>query len=176
LNNGDFLKKLKEVDWTRNITLMFIYFLMIFLLFVFFLYPELQDTKAKNIEYRKAKLSYDATISDYSAKKSAIEQFEKENEKILQAFKTKATVQNITDLATLYIQNLSVAPSSPRETKYDSNIFFVEGFINTPKDFYNFINSLKGSGYILNISFPIAFEKKEEKIKVGFEVVGFYRP
>lgn len=168
LNN--FLEKLKAIDWTKNTIYMLIYFVLIFAFFGFFLYPSLQDTKSRNIDYRKAELAYDAVTKEYADKETALAQYEKGNKGYLSGFTKNFTVEEITKILSTHIKDPEVKRLQQGSRAYPSETFSVKGRIGSPAEFYALSQELEKSGYIVSINFPIDFRRLDTHIEIGFEI------
>lgn len=174
LSLSDFLEKLKEVDWTKNIVYMFFYFLSIFFIFITLIYPELQLTKDRNIEYRKAQIAQSASLKEHIDKLSAIEHYKNSNAKILEAFSKEPTQQDISNIIAPFIKESKIEKAPPKESKYRSSGFIITGFIDSPAKLYELIEALKNTHYVLSLSLPILFDKGDEGIHITFEITAYF--
>jgi len=172
---SDFLEKLKEVDWTKNIIYMFVYFLSIFFIFIMFVYPELQLTKNRNIEYRKAQIAESASSKEYVDKLAAIEHFKNSNAKMLEAFAAEPTQEDISSVISPFIRELKIEKVLPKESRYRSSGFIVTGLIDSPAKLYELIEALKNTPYVLSLGFPIRFDRRDEGIRITFEITAYFK-
>lgn len=170
---SSFIEKLKGVDWTKNIIYMLIYFVLIFVFFGLVLYPMLQDTKAKNINYRKAEIAFNAVTDEYESKKSALAQYEKTNEKSIMGYAQKVSTDEIKKIASPYIKNLQIEKLKEGERKYPSEIYTLKGELASPTDFYKLDKVFDASGYVVSVNFPIEFRSMDKYIEISFEIEVF---
>lgn len=172
---SDFIEKLKDIDWTKNIIYMFIYFLTVFFTFVMFVYPELQVTKDRNIEYRKAQIAQSASSSEYEEKRLAIDHFKNSNAKVLEAFAVEPMQEDISSIISPFIQNFKLEKIAPKGDKYRSSSFTVSGTLASPAKFYELIDALKQTPYVLAVGFPIRFDRSEDSINIAFEITSYFK-
>lgn len=171
------MDRLKEIDWTKNISYMVIYFIVVFSFFMIFTLPALQATKEKNISYRKAVISSEGTKKQLAKIEESIDTFESSNKKILNSLTTPYDKEIIEEGLEANIEDVVIKNiTESKADRYDVVSMSIEGVINSPKDFYNTIDTLNSSKYIAKATFPISLDRYGDKIKISFMLKVYKAP
>ena len=147
-------------------------FLLIFV-FVFsflVLIPEgqeyrVQRTKLKtgNSKLREYQNFHDETLEH-------LKKLQSENRNIITAFDTAFNLQKFEKKYRSYFSSLSISKQGVKSNEGEFKVYEVNttSQINSPKSFYNFLEAVNKSDWIVGINFPINFIRDGELIKSSF--------
>lgn len=147
-------------------------FLFIFVLLFSFivLIPEGKNYRAKKTELKKENLEL-KQLSDFSNEKEIILQnLQSDNSHIITAFDAKFDAQKFEKEHKVFFGYLKVSKKSKVEDEDDFEVYEVNttSEISSPKSFYDFLDSLNKSNWIIAVNFPINFRRDREMISSSF--------
>lgn len=148
------------------------FFLFVFVLIFSFavLIPEGKEYRIKrnelSIENQELK-----RISDFSVEKEVIlQKLRSENLYLIKALEAEFNRQRFVKQHRAYFSSLDVSKIKPLEEEDGFSVYEVNttSEISSPKGFYDFLDSLNKSDWIIAVNFPINFKREGEMIKSSF--------
>ena len=147
-------------------------FLLIFVLLFSFLVliPEGQEyreqraqLKKENRELRKYQNFNDDTLEH-------LKELQSDNRNIITAFDTKFDAQRFEKKHRSFFSSLKVSKQVAQANEEEFIVYDVNtsSQISSPKSFYNFLEAVNKSDWIIGINFPISFKRDAELIKSSF--------
>ncbi|MCX6073976.1 MAG: hypothetical protein NTY39_06615 [Campylobacterales bacterium] len=159
----------------NNQTLYLIFFstLLLIIIFVFsffVLIPKGKEYRLLRLEAMKEEKVVNQARSDYKATNEKLEKLQKNNAKTIKAYKTPFNPRKFTkvyarEFQDLFLTELSKADENGSFTVYEVN---VTTKITSPESFYNFLEKINKSNWIIGVNFPIHFERDGDLIKSSF--------
>lgn len=99
-----------------------------------------------------------------------LEQLQSENRHTITAFERSFNAKRFEKINSTYFSSLKL--SAPIQTKSDDEFLVYEvnttSAINTPQNFYDFLDAVNKSDWIIGINFPINFKRDAEIIRSSF--------
>lgn len=167
---------LKEINWVRNVMWLLIFFIIILLLFAYLVRPTLMELKSKNIELRKEEFLLRQIEAESQRVSESRKKFMMDNKAILNAFENRFNEDEFLQSAKKFALSATIAPT--KEIDQNSSIrqreYLVQIKVDTPVKFFDLLDYLSGSGYVLKSDFPIKFGSDEGVISVEFMLKQFY--
>ena len=149
-------------------------FLLIFV-FVFafsFLIPEGKSYRNKKTEVKKENLEYRQYNQFRSEVSEHLSELKSEHRNVIQAFYTDFDDERFKKLHTKYFNSLLI---SPKIGLSNENIFSVyevntTSEIDSPQNFYDFLDAVNKSDWIIEVKFPINFKKEKNILHSSFSM------
>jgi len=157
----------------QNIYLLALSILLLIFVFVFafgLLIPEGKeyrtkraDLKKENVELRKYENFRDDVLEKLTELKS-------DNRHIIAAFDTSFDTQRFEKMHRTYFNSLTVQAMQNMDNQGKFSVYEVNttSQINSPKSFYDFLDAVNKSDWIIGINFPINFKREAEMIRSSF--------
>ncbi len=145
--------------------------LIIVLIFSFaVLIPHGKDYREQRSELRKENKEL-RKYQDFSDDtEEFLQKLRSDNRHIIKAFDTSFTTQRFEKVHQAYFLSLSVVKSLKMADEDEFSVYDVNtsSEINSPKTFYDFLDALNKSDWIVKVNFPIHFKRDGELIKSSF--------
>lgn len=155
-------------------------FLFLFvLLFAFLLLiPEGKEYRIQRAQLKKISNDVRSFDNFNSETLELLKKLQGDNRHIITAFDSSFSVEKFQKQHVGYFNSLSIAPkakSSDEEgfTTYDVN---TTSQMNSPKSFYDFLEAINKSDWIVGINFPIEFKREDEMIRATFSMKVYSNP
>ncbi len=147
-------------------------FLLVFVLVFSFaiLIPEGKDYRIKRNELSIENLEL-KQLSDFAVEKEVIlQKLRSEHLHTIKALETEFNPERFIKQHRTYLSSLDVFKMDALEEEDGFSVYEVNttSEINSPKGFYNFLDSLNKSDWIIAVNFPINFNREGEMIKSSF--------
>ena len=147
-------------------------FLFIFVLIFSFglLIPEGKEYRNKKADLHKEKMELrkyedfrDEILEHHTELKS-------ENRNIIKAFDTEFNAQRFQKTHTEYFNSLTISQKVELENENVFSVYEVQttSAIDSPKSFYDFLDAVNKSDWIISINFPINFKREKQIIRSSF--------
>lgn len=171
-----------KIDFTRqNLYLLGLsIFLLIFVLVFSFsvLIPEGKEYRVKRNDLRKDKLEL-RQINNFSDDTVEIlQKLQTDNRHIITAFDNEFNIQRFEKQHKSFFSSLKLSKQSKAASEDNFTVYEVNttSQISSPKSFYNFLDAVNKSDWIIGVNFPINFERDGEIISSSFtmKVYGKY--
>lgn len=147
-------------------------FLLIFVLVFSFgvLIPEGKSYRIKKTELKKESLEL-KQLSDFHIEKEVIlQKLQSDNLHAIKAFDTEFNADRFIKQHRSFFSSLTVSKSTTLEEEDGFSVYEVNttSEISSPKSFYNFLEAVNKSDWIIAINFPINFKRDGEMIGSSF--------
>ncbi|WP_456470597.1 hypothetical protein [Caminibacter sp.] len=154
------------IDVIKNLGFFALYIIITLLAITLIIAPSIKKFKQTQKKYFEAKYEFNMVNNQYNKTLNELKMLKKENAKILNAFRRDFNINNFKNFASQFMEITSIEKNGTKPFKKDflTTIYFVKSKINSPKDFYDFIDALKNYKYIVKVYFPINFQKEGKKI------------
>ncbi|QSZ42629.1 hypothetical protein GJV85_11090 [Sulfurimonas aquatica] len=121
------------------------------------------DLKKVSIDLREYEYFHDETLD-------VLKNLRSENRQIITAFDTVFNPQRFEKQNKNYFSSLSISPINPVAKEEEFTVYEVNttSLISSPATFYNFLDSINKSDWIMGVDFPIDFKRDGEMIKSSF--------
>jgi len=167
------MKKISVSRQSIYILILSLVLLIFVLLFSFLLLiPEGKNYRVQRTQLRKI----DKEVSQYENFKdetlTKLKKLQSDNHKVIIAFSTSFSKEKFQKLYSKYFTSLDISKSSKVIEEdgfltYDIN---TTSKINSPKSFYNFLDAINKSDWIVSVNFPINFKRENEVIRSSFSM------
>jgi len=164
--------KFYGIDVVKNF-LFFIFFIVLTLIFIaFVISPVVHIFKKSKKSYYQYKHSLETITNEYKDKLIKLKKLKNENRKILNAFKRGFNEKNFKMFASKYININSIKEinSTVYQKDFIKTTYMIKAQIKSPKNFYDFIDSLKNYKAVIRVYFPIDFIKNDEDINLTLKL------
>ncbi|MDT8339271.1 MAG: hypothetical protein RQ763_08735 [Sulfurimonas sp.] len=163
-----------KINFSRqNIYLMTItLFLLLFVLIFSFgvLIPKGKEYRMEKTELKKENLEL-RQLSDFSIEKEVIlQKLQSDNLNVIKAFTTEFNPERFEKQHKSFFSSLSVSKVSKSDDEEEFSVYEVNttSEISSPKSFYNFLDAINKSDWIIAVNFPISFKRGGEMISSSF--------
>lgn len=163
-----------KINFSRqNIYLMTVtLFLLLFVLIFSFgvLIPKGKEYRMEKTELKKENLEL-KQLSDFSIEKEVIlQKLQSDNLNAIKAFATEFNPERFEKQHKSFFSSLSVSKVSKSEDEEEFSVYEVNttSEISSPKSFYNFLDAINKSDWIIAVNFPISFKRGGEMISSSF--------
>ncbi len=150
--------------------------LLFVLLFSFLLLiPEGKEYREQRIALKKENREL-RRYEDYHAETyERLKELQSDNRHIITAFATKFNPERFQKQQGKYFESLQLSKVVSAADKEDFSVYEVNttSKINSPKSFYNFLESVNKSDWIIGVNFPIHFKREGELIRSSFTMKVF---
>lgn len=147
-------------------------FLLIFvLIFAFaFLIPEGKEYRNKRADLRKETKELKKYENFRADVLNQLAQLKSENRNIIAAFERSFDPVRFEKMHGAHFNSLSVQEKVKLENENMFSVYEVNttSQINSPKSFYNFLDAINKSDWIISVNFPIHFKREAEMIRSSF--------
>ena len=126
--------------------------------------------KKQNLELRQLKdFEFDS--------QTKLKKLTSDNKHVIGAFKNKFDEKRFEKQYKKYFQSLKLSKRVKQKKQDTFNVYDVNttSSINSPKNFYDFLDAVNKSDWIIKINFPIDFQRDSEAIKSSFTIQVYYR-
>ena len=161
-----------------NISRQYVYLLIVSLfLFIFvlifsfaILIPAGKEYRIKRVELKRMSTELRAYENFHNKTLETLQEMRSQNRRIIRAFDAtfnpeRFEKQNKNYFASLHIAKIAMPIEEKGFSVYEVN---TTSQISSPKSFYNFLDAVNKSDWIIDINFPIDFKRDAEMIKSSF--------
>ncbi|MDP1784116.1 MAG: hypothetical protein Q8K81_01685 [Sulfuricurvum sp.] len=156
---------------TLYLVLLSLFLLIGILLFaIVFLIPKGKEYRTLRLESKKEQQLINRAQDRYGYVNKKLEKLKSEHARTMEAFQTafnpeKFTKMNHQDFQDLYLTEIQMADHNGSFKVYEVN---ATTKIISPQAFYNFLEKINKSDWIIAVNFPVYFERDGDKIKSSF--------
>jgi len=148
----------------------FVLFIGIVVFSVLFLIPKGKEYRTLRLESKKEEQLIAQAQERYDQVNETHTKLKSENAHVIQSFRTpfdavKFTKLNQQDFENLYLTELEMAEHNGSFKVYEVN---ATTKITSPQTFYQFLEKINKSAWVIGVDFPIHFEREGDKIKSSF--------
>ena len=160
----------RQIIYLLVISLIFLLFVMLFSFLV--LIPQGKDYRVKRLQVKKQNMEL-IQLQNYAEEVSQqLHKLSTDNRHIITAFDTKFDEERFVKLYKGYFSSLRLSEKKELDEEDGFSVYEVNttSQINSPKTFYNFLEAINKSDWIIKVNFPINFERDGELIKSSFNM------
>ena len=147
-------------------------FLLLFVLIFAFalLIPEGKEYRNKRAELKKENVELRKYENFRDEVQERLTELKSEKRHIIAAFDTEFNAQRFQKLHRNYFNTLAISQKIKSEDMDGFSVYEVNttSQINSPKSFYDFLDAVNKSDWIVGINFPISFKREDEMIRSSF--------
>jgi len=147
-------------------------FLFLFVLLFSFLVliPEGKEYRVKRLELKKGLQEYRKYKNYHDEIYADLKDLQSKNRHIISAFETPFNPDRFQKQNKAYFSELTLSELSRDKDRDGFAVYEVNttSKISSPKNFYNFLESVNKSDWIIEVNFPINFVRDAEMIKSSF--------
>lgn len=155
-------------------------FLLIFvLLFAFLLLiPEGKQYRIKKVELKKVTRELSKYQSFHDETYSMLKELQSKNKHIIRAFKTSFSPKEFQEKHKGYFSSLHISEALQGKNDGEFRVYEVNttSKINSPKSFYDFLEAINKSDWIIGVDFPIHFKRVNHLIASSFTMKVYSSP
>ena len=145
--------------------------LLFVLLFAFFvLIPKGKEYRAERMELQKSNLKLQKYQDYHDQVYTTLKNLQSKNRHIISAFENKFDAKRFIQEHKSYFSSLNVAKITRVGEQDEFDLYEVNTTSNmaSPKNFYDFLDAINKSDWIIGVNFPITFKRKGEVIASSF--------
>ncbi len=171
---NNFFEELQKIDWARNIAGLIVFILLCVAFFFLFLRPSITDQRLKNINFRKAEIVQKETKNEYEGLVKTLKELKTQNSKMINAFNAVVEKERLQSELAQYFGEVNIASflKTPQEPYVKTEVVVQANSLEL-KNFYDFLDWVNSSGYIMRVDFPIDIRKEDEKLYYTFKLLVF---
>lgn len=142
----------------------------IFLFSFFVLIPKGKEYRLLRLEAKKEQQMVDRARSENTVIHKKLEKLETNHAKTIKAYQTPFNPKKFTRLHHKEFQDLFLTEVSMADQNGSFKVYEVNATtkITSPESFYNFLEKINKSQWIIGVDFPINFEREGDLIKSSF--------
>ncbi|MFT7861030.1 MAG: hypothetical protein ABXS93_08835 [Sulfurimonas sp.] len=150
------------------ISIVLLIFVLIFSFVV--MIPKGKEYRIQRIEYKKEYQEYQKYQDFYDETLSHLKELQSKNRHIIQAFDTPFDPTRFEKTHNTYFSKLSVSKIDRAKDEEGFAVYEVNtsSKISSPTNFYDFLDAVNKSDWIINVDFPITFSRESEMINSSF--------
>jgi len=157
----------------HQIYVMLLVTLLFFIILIFafvLLIPEGKDYRVKRQELKKEKKEYRKYKAFYDETLATLQDLQSKNRHIITAFDRVFDPERFEKQHKKHFSSLTLSKLSRAEDEEGFAVYEVNttSHINSPKNFYDFLDDLNKGDWIIGVNFPINFVRDGEMIKSSF--------
>ena len=163
--------KIKMSRHYLYILLSSLFLLLFVLLFAFFvLIPKGKEYRAKRIELQRSNLKLQKYQNYHDKVYTTLKNLQSKNRHIITAFENRFDTKRFIRENKSYFFSLELAKITKAGEKDGFDVYEVNttSSIASPKNFYDFLDALNKSDWIIGVNFPIIFKRKGDSILSSF--------
>jgi len=134
------------------------------------LIPEGKSYRIKKTELKKENLELKQLLDFYIEKEVMLQKLQDDNLHAIKAFESEFNADRFIKQHRSFFSSLTVSKSSVLEDEDGFSVYEVNttSEISSPKSFYNFLEAVNKSDWIIAVNFPINFKREGEMISSSF--------
>ena len=148
-----------------------LFMLLLILLFSFLvLIPKGKDYREQRVELRKSNIKLQKYQDYHDTVYAKLKDLQSKNRHIITAFANTFDAKKFQKEHKSYFSSLSLSKISKDKDEGEFAVYEVNttSRISSPKNFYNFLDALNKSDWIIGVNFPITFKREGENISSSF--------
>ncbi|EDM24643.1 hypothetical protein [Caminibacter mediatlanticus] len=160
------------IDVIKNFLYFILYLIITLLAIAFLIAPAIKTFKTAQKKYFEIKTEYLSVKNNYNNELNDLNKLKKENRAIILKFKRDFDINNFKLFASKYMKIENIKKDKTKIFKKDfiKTIYYINAFIKSPKNFYDFVDGLKKYKNVIKVYFPIDFEKEKNDIKITLKI------
>ncbi|PLY13805.1 MAG: hypothetical protein C0628_05585 [Sulfurimonas sp.] len=148
--------------------------LLIIILFFSFavLIPKGKEYRVKRDELKKDNLELKHLANILIEKEERVQKLQSDNLRVIKALDKEFNIDEFIQQYGNFFSSLHITQKSKLENEDGFSVYEVNATseISSPKSFYNFLDALNKSNWIVEVNFPIDFKRDSEMINSNFSM------
>jgi hypothetical protein len=163
---------LKEIRLIRLLIWILFYLVVLFVLIFAVVIPVVRKYKEVNREYAEQKARYLAAKNDHDTIFDRLKTLQSKERKAIVAFANRWDEKRFVETAKKYFNAVEMVPVDVNESDAHYKIYEInaKAKMESPQNFYKFLEALPGIPYVIQADFPIAFRSNGRD-----EIEGIFR-
>ncbi len=163
---------LKEVRLVRMLIWILLYLVIVFMLIFALVIPSVKEYKRVNGEYTRSKAEFMAAEQEHDEIFDRLKVLRSKQRKVTEAFENRWNEKLFIESAEKFFQKVDLKPidvnlSDPHYKIYELNAMTK---MESPQNFYRFLDALSSLPYVIQADFPIAFRADKGEIEGIFRI------
>ena len=154
--------------------------LLIFvLLFAFLLLiPKGKEYRVEKANLKKVSRELSKYQNFHDETYDALKKLQSENRRIILAFEAPFNAQRFQESHQSYFQSLNISKANQESNESEFSVYEVNATskIDSPRGFYDFLDALNKSEWIVAVNFPIHFKRENNLIESSFTMKVYSSP
>ncbi|MBZ7945911.1 hypothetical protein H2258_03380 [Campylobacter sp. RM9939] len=164
-------KSLEELNIVRILILALSFISICTALILFLLLPVLKDYEQINLRENSQIGTVNSFKIDLKSSEDKVTQLQNINKKNLDQFQQKFDEKKFNQFLKYYFKNIKITNIKLQsQEEYLYKKLKIEGLMDNPKNFYNFIDALKDYDNLIKISYPIVLKATPKGIAINFSI------
>ena len=164
-------KSLEELNIVRILILALSFISISTALILFLLLPVLKDYEQINLRENSQIGTVNSFKIDLKSSEDKVTQLQNINKKKLDQFQQKFDEKKFNQFLKYYFKNIKITNIKLQsQEEYLYKKLKIEGLMDNPKNFYNFIDALKDYDNLIKVSYPIALKATPKGIAINFSI------
>ncbi len=163
---------LKEVRLIRMLIWILLYLVILFLLIFTVVIPSVKEYKRINKKYVQSRAEFMAAEQEYNEISDRLKSLHGRHRKVIEAFENRWDEKVFVKSARKYFQKIGLKLIDVNQTDSHYKIYEINAYtrMESPQNFYRFLDSLSSSPFVVQADFPIAFKANGEEIEGIFRI------
>jgi hypothetical protein len=151
-------------------SLVLVVFVLVFS--IMFLIPEGKKYRIHRDVLKKESLELKQLTQAYEKTDAELKKLQHDNSRIIKAFDKPFDAQKFEKQYKVFFTSLKVSKKEKLENEDDFDVYEINttSTIDSPKNFYDFLDSINKSDWIIGVNFPIEFKKDDSNIRSSFNM------
>ncbi|TKX30453.1 hypothetical protein [Campylobacter estrildidarum] len=164
-------KSLEELDILKTIIFALSFITVCTALILFLLLPILKDYKNNNLKENSEIAIFNSVKTDLEISENKISKLKAQNNKILKQFDQGLNIKQLEVFLQKYFQNIQIKEINiDKKEKYLTHKLNIQGLMNNPRRFYDFIDALQNYDSLIKIGYPFILKATQKGIAINFSV------
>ncbi|MEA1956338.1 MAG: hypothetical protein U9N02_07595 [Campylobacterota bacterium] len=155
-------------------------FLLIFVLLFSFivLIPQGKEYREKRTHIKKKEVELKVLKNYNNDTTDILKTLKTKNKHIVYAFENTFEPERFKELHGGYFSKLTISKGKKENNIDDFSVYSIEASskIDSPKTFYNFLDSVNKTEWIISVNFPITFKREGDLINSSFTIKVYSNP
>lgn len=136
----------------------------------FVLIPKGKEYRSLRLENKKEQTVVDTAREHYEMTEKKLKKLEEKNKETIKAYRTDFSPEKFMRLNRAQLQDLFLTEVHLADQNKSFKIYEVNATtkITSPEVFYQFLEKVNHSGWIIGVHFPVHFERDKDLIKLSF--------
>lgn len=163
-----------KIEMSRqNLFLILLLTILLGIVLIFSLYvliPEGKEYRERKMELTKEYIELKRYQEFHDDTLAILKELQSKNKNIIEAFDNKFDVERFHKLHIVHFNSLEISEVKKTSQEEEFTIYEVNttSHINSPTNFYDFLDSINKSNWIVGVNFPIHFQREGEMIRSSF--------
>ncbi|MCX2682860.1 hypothetical protein OQH60_03135 [Campylobacter sp. MIT 21-1685] len=163
-------KSLQEIDILKLLIYGLSFVSVCTALILFLLLPLLKTHKQQSLKDNSQTAILENFRTKLQVSRDKIFLLRSENNTSLDQFEKSFNLSNFTLFLQKYFKNLEIKEEKIIKNKYLKHSLIIQGQINSPKNFYDFIDAAKNFESFIKIDYPLILKAQKDAIAFSFRV------